>query len=136
MVPNPETSQLPLVREFERDADDYVGAEAFSFEGLASYLHLRLCVEALRRASKLDGPRLAEAIEGLGILNLGAWEASGSSLDASAIRARTTSRSACIRATDGCGAEAAAISVAHQRRGETGTSAEPERHIRPVHFRS
>lgn len=74
VVPNPEISQLPLVREFERDADAYVGAEAFSFEGLASYLHLRLCVEALRRAgAKVDGPRVAEAIEGLGTMNLGGF---------------------------------------------------------------
>ena len=74
VVPNPEISQLPLVREFERDADAYVGPEAVSFEGLASYLHLRLCVEALRRAgSKVDGPRLADAIDGLGTLNLGGF---------------------------------------------------------------
>lgn len=70
VVPNPEISQLPIVREFERDAEAHVGPEAFSFEGLASYLHLRLCFEALRRGGKL---RLAEAIEGLGVLNLGGF---------------------------------------------------------------
>jgi branched-chain amino acid transport system substrate-binding protein len=72
VVPNPEVSQLPVVREFERDADAYVGPEAFSFEGLASYLHLRLCVEALRRAGpRADPARLGEAIESLGELSLG-----------------------------------------------------------------
>lgn len=74
VVPIPEISQLPLVREFERDADLYVGAEAFSFEGLASYLHLRVLAEALRRAgARPDAARLADAIEGLGTLDLGGW---------------------------------------------------------------
>ena len=74
VVPNPEISQLPLVREFERDADAYVGPEAISLEGLAAYLHLRVCVEALRRAgNRVDGPGLASALENLGVLDLGGF---------------------------------------------------------------
>jgi branched-chain amino acid transport system substrate-binding protein len=74
VVPIPEISQLPLVREFERDADAFVGPEAFSFEGLASYLHLRVLAEALRRAGpRPDTARLADAIEGLGSVDFGGW---------------------------------------------------------------
>jgi branched-chain amino acid transport system substrate-binding protein len=72
IVPNPEVSQLPLVREFENDADTYVGPEAVSFEGLASYIHLRVCTAALRAAgSRLDGRRFAEALNHLGTIDLG-----------------------------------------------------------------
>lgn len=74
VVPIPEISQLPLVREFERDADTHVGPEAFSFEGLASYLHLRVLAEALRRGGpRPDAARLADAIEGLGPVDMGGW---------------------------------------------------------------
>lgn len=74
VVPNPEVSQLPLVREFERDVDAHGGPEAMSFEGLAAYLHLRICIEALRRPmGRGDGEGLARAIERLGSLNLGGW---------------------------------------------------------------
>jgi branched-chain amino acid transport system substrate-binding protein len=74
VVPNPEISQLPLVREFERDAESHVGPEAISLEGLAAYLHLRVCAEALRRAgNRADGPGLASALENLGALDLGGF---------------------------------------------------------------
>lgn len=74
VVPNPEISQLAIVRELERDADAYVGPEALTFEGLASYLHLRVCVDALRRANgRFDGPQLIEAFESLGTLSLGGF---------------------------------------------------------------
>jgi branched-chain amino acid transport system substrate-binding protein len=74
VVPTPELSQLPLAREFERDADTHVGPEAVSFEGLAAYLHLRLCAEAQRRtAGRPEPARLAEAIESLGQFDLGGW---------------------------------------------------------------
>jgi branched-chain amino acid transport system substrate-binding protein len=71
-VPNPEVSQLPLVREFGDDAEAYVGPEAVSFEGLAAYIHLRVCTAALRAAGpRLDGRRLADALEHLGSPDLG-----------------------------------------------------------------
>jgi len=74
VVPIPENSQLPLVREFERDVDNFVGPEAVSFEGLAAYLHLRVLAEALRRGgARIDATRLADVIEGLGTLDLGGW---------------------------------------------------------------
>jgi len=74
VVPVPELSQLPLTREFERDAEAFVGPEAFSFEGLAAYLTLRVCAEALRRARPpADGSGLPEAIESLGHVDLGGW---------------------------------------------------------------
>ncbi|MFZ2990959.1 ABC transporter substrate-binding protein, partial [Ideonella sp.] len=73
-VPIPELSQLPLVREFERDVETLGSPEAVSFEGIAAYLHVRLCAEAWRRA----GPRaetmgLGRAIEALGELSLGGF---------------------------------------------------------------
>jgi ABC-type branched-subunit amino acid transport system substrate-binding protein len=77
VVPNPGSSQLPVVRELERDADAFVGPEALSFEGMAAYLHLRLCTEALRRAGAgADAARLTDALEALGTPNLGGFRAS------------------------------------------------------------
>ena len=74
VVPNPEVTRLPIVRDLQRDADEFIGPEALTFEGLEAYLNLRLCAEALRRAgARPDGPRLAEAIEGLGSLDLGGF---------------------------------------------------------------
>jgi len=74
-VPIPEISQLPLVQQFDRDSDAFGSPEGFSFEGLAGYMHLRLCAEALRRV----GPRptqdaLARAIETLGDFSLGGFK--------------------------------------------------------------
>jgi hypothetical protein len=73
-VPIPEISQLPLVYEFERDSDAFGSPEGLTFEGLAGYMHLRVCVEALRRV----GPRpeqgaLVRAIEALGEFSLGGF---------------------------------------------------------------
>jgi ABC-type branched-subunit amino acid transport system substrate-binding protein len=74
VVPNPEVAGLPIVRELQRDADEFIGPEALTFEGLEAYLNLRLCVEALRRAgARANGPRLAEAIESLGAVDLGGF---------------------------------------------------------------
>jgi branched-chain amino acid transport system substrate-binding protein len=74
VVPNPELAALPIVRELQRDADEFIGPEALSFEGLEAYLHLRLCTAALRRAGNhLDLRGLGEAIEGLGTLDLGGF---------------------------------------------------------------
>jgi branched-chain amino acid transport system substrate-binding protein len=75
VVPNPEASQLPLVREFERDVDAHAGPEAMSFEGLAAYLHLRVFTEALRRAGpRVDIESLTRGMERLGTLKLGGWQ--------------------------------------------------------------
>ena len=69
--------RLPIVRELERDADAFIGPEALTFEGLESYLNLRVCIEALRRAGlRVDGSRLGEAIESLGTLDLGGFRLS------------------------------------------------------------
>ena len=74
VVPNPEVAHQPIVRELQRDADAYIGPEAVAFEGLESYLHLRLCVEALRRMEHgATGAHLAESIERLGALDLGGF---------------------------------------------------------------
>ena len=74
VVPNPETSQLPLARELERDADAFVGPEALSFEGMAAYLHLRVVAEALRRAGRTPTPtQLIQALEALGSWSAGGW---------------------------------------------------------------
>lgn len=74
VVPNPETPRLPVVREFLRDADTFIGPEAITFEGLEAYLNLRLCAEALRRAGpSADGARLAQSLEALGALDMGGF---------------------------------------------------------------
>jgi ABC-type branched-subunit amino acid transport system substrate-binding protein len=72
VVPNPELLNLQIVRQLQRDADEFVGPEAVSFEGMEAYLTLRLCVEALRRAGNhLTPQRLAQSIEELGNIDLG-----------------------------------------------------------------
>ncbi len=74
VVPNPEISQLPLAREFERDVEAFSGPEAISFEGMAAYLHLRVCTEALRRVARPgDGAQLTQTLEQLGTLNIGGF---------------------------------------------------------------
>lgn len=77
VVPNPEVARLPIVRELERDADAFIGPEALTFEGLESFLNLRVCTEALRRTGpRADGQRLGEAIESLGALDMGGFKLS------------------------------------------------------------
>ncbi|HSW08783.1 MAG TPA: ABC transporter substrate-binding protein [Aquabacterium sp.] len=77
VVPNPEVAALPIVRDLQRDADEFIGPEALSFEGLEAYLHMRLLSAALRRAGKhLDARSLSEAIEGLGTLDIGGFRLS------------------------------------------------------------
>jgi ABC-type branched-subunit amino acid transport system substrate-binding protein len=72
VVPNPESVHLPIVRELSRDADAYIGPDAVSFEGLESYISLRVCTEILRRAgTSSDGKHLVEVIETLGALDMG-----------------------------------------------------------------
>lgn len=74
VVPDPETPRLPVVRDLMRDADAFVGPEAVTFEGLESYLNLRLCTEALQRAGPMaGGARLASSIEALGVLDMGGF---------------------------------------------------------------
>lgn len=74
VLPNPEASRLPLVREFERDVDALGSPEALSYEGLAGYLSVRVCAEALVRArGRLNAAGLASAIESMGRLHIGGF---------------------------------------------------------------
>jgi hypothetical protein len=74
VVPNPESVHLPIVRDLSRDADAYIGPDAINFEGLESYITLRVCTEILRRAgASTDRKRLAETIESLSSLDLGGF---------------------------------------------------------------
>jgi len=73
VVPNPEVSQLPLLRGCEKAAES-VAAEAVTFEGLASYLHMRVVVEALSRlGGRLEPGRMAAAIESLDNVDFGGF---------------------------------------------------------------
>ncbi|HET7866204.1 MAG TPA: ABC transporter substrate-binding protein, partial [Burkholderiaceae bacterium] len=75
-VPIPEISQLPLMTEFDRDSDAFGSPEGLSFEGLAGYMHVRLCVEGLRRAGTRGGPgSLVRGIEALGEVSIGGFRA-------------------------------------------------------------
>lgn len=75
VMPNPEAAQLPLVREFERDVDAFGSPEAISFEGLAAYVAVQVCAQAMRRMpqQRVEGAALAAGIESLGTLNLGGF---------------------------------------------------------------
>lgn len=72
VVPNPELMHLQIARHLQRDAEEFVGPEAVSFEGMEAYMTLRLCVEALRNAGSRPTPqRLAQSIEKLGNIDMG-----------------------------------------------------------------
>ena len=72
VVPNPELTQLQVARQLQRDAEEFVGPEAVSFEGMEAYMTVRLCVEALRQAGRSVSPqRLAQSIEKLGNIDMG-----------------------------------------------------------------
>lgn len=75
VLPNPEASQLPLVRDFGRDAERFGSPDAVTFEGLGGYLHALLCIEALRRGRGADTPAdLARALQAWGRRPLGGFE--------------------------------------------------------------
>ncbi len=72
VVPNPELTHLQIARQLQRDAEEFVGPEAVSFEGMEAYMTLRLCVEALRLAGSRPNPQqLAQSIEKLGSIDMG-----------------------------------------------------------------
>lgn len=72
VVPNPELLYLPLARQLQRDAEEFVGPEAVSFEGMEAYMALRLCAEALRQSgTRISAQRLSESIEKLGTIDMG-----------------------------------------------------------------
>jgi len=75
VLPNPEASQLPLVRDFGRDAERFGSPDAVTFEGLGGYLHALLCIEALRRGRSADTPAdLVRALQAWGRRSLGGFE--------------------------------------------------------------
>jgi branched-chain amino acid transport system substrate-binding protein len=75
VLPNPEASQLPLVRDFGRDAERFGAPDAVTFEGLAGYLHTLLCIEALRRGRSADTPvDLVRALQAWGRRPLGGFD--------------------------------------------------------------
>lgn len=51
VVPNPETSTIPLVRELQKVTDKFGHPETISFEGLESYIATNVCLEGIRRAA-------------------------------------------------------------------------------------
>ncbi len=75
VVPNPEASTIPLVREFVAHAERHdVGPEAISHAGFEAYINVRICVEALRRAKDPLSPRgVASALESLSTYDLGGF---------------------------------------------------------------
>ncbi|HSW22448.1 MAG TPA: ABC transporter substrate-binding protein [Burkholderiaceae bacterium] len=75
VVPNAESSTLPLARELQADADGGPGPAALTFEGTEAYLNVRLAALALRRAAPVRSGHAAfpGAIEGLGPLAIGGF---------------------------------------------------------------
>lgn len=75
VLPNPEASQLPLVRDFGRDANRFGAPDAVTFEGLGGDLHTLVCIEALRRGRSADTPaNLGRALQACGRRPLGSFE--------------------------------------------------------------
>ena len=75
VLPNPEASQLPLVRDFGRDAERFGAPDAVTFEGLGGYLHTLLCIEALRQGRSADTPAdLVRALQAWGRRPLGGFD--------------------------------------------------------------
>ncbi|MDQ7747294.1 ABC transporter substrate-binding protein [Hydrogenophaga pseudoflava] len=77
VVPNPETSNLALIRDLNVQSERASSADAITFEGLESYLHLRLVVEALRRAGpRVDATKLQKTLAEITTLDLGGFKLS------------------------------------------------------------
>jgi branched-chain amino acid transport system substrate-binding protein len=60
VVPNPEASQMIVVRELQSDAERYANSHAITFDGLEAYIAARVLVKALRGIPA--GGRLAETL--------------------------------------------------------------------------
>lgn len=66
VVPNPEASSGKLAIEFLKQADRIGRPEAIAFDGMESYLNLKVCLEGLRRAgARPDPERLAAVLDTL-----------------------------------------------------------------------
>lgn len=74
VVPHPDATRLVVVRDLQRDADEFIGPEALTFEGMEAYINLRICMTALRNiGSSPDAKRMVDALEGLGALDWGGF---------------------------------------------------------------
>lgn len=73
VVPNPEASNLRLVREFQRTMDLYGAGHSVTFLGMESYINTRVLVEALRRTQRLTPEAVASALSQLKELDLGGF---------------------------------------------------------------
>lgn len=74
VVPNPETSTIPLAREAQKAAERSGGPEAVSFEGFESYIATNVCLEGIRRtASSLTRDGLARALRSMVNYDLGGF---------------------------------------------------------------
>lgn len=74
VVPNPEGTSIPLVREFQRNVDKYVAGSAVSFEGLESYINALICVTALKRTQSPTASELMRALGDLREADLGGFK--------------------------------------------------------------
>jgi len=75
VVPNPESSSPAIVRELQRNAERYGNPEAVTFEGMESYIHACLCVEALRRAGAVpSAARLISVLDSMDKVDLGGFQ--------------------------------------------------------------
>lgn len=74
VVPNPETSTIPLAREIQKIAERSAGPELVSFEGLESYIATNVCLEGIRRmASGLTREGLARTLRSMVNYDLGGF---------------------------------------------------------------
>lgn len=73
LVPNPEHTALPVVREFQHHVEHYSEASALYLDGFEAYLNLRVCAEALTRAGGATPDKLVAALDRLSTLDLGGF---------------------------------------------------------------
>jgi branched-chain amino acid transport system substrate-binding protein len=70
-------SNLALIRDLNEQSERASSADAITFEGLESYVHLRLVVEALRRADPyVDAATLQKNLAEITSLDLGGFRLS------------------------------------------------------------
>lgn len=73
LVPNPDSTALPVVRAFQHHVELYSEASALYFDGFEAYLNLRVCAEALARAGGASPDKLVAALDRLSSLDLGGF---------------------------------------------------------------
>lgn len=82
VLPPPSRTHLKLVKEYQQHLQEFAPGAKPNYTSLESYISARVLVEGLRRTGgNVSGPRLVEALETLGRLDLGGYDITFSARD-------------------------------------------------------